>query len=174
MRLFFALTVSILLSLTAKAAEPIPQLAPLAPFIGTWKTTSGSVDGSDKFEDVQKWEWAFSGKILKLTHSVNQGAYYGESLIGWDAQQQKIVYRYVNNAGFYTDGTITPIEDGIEVHEYVRGALAGPSETLSGYKIDDEGRIQAWSKFKTNDKWGEASTVTYERAPSAVVIFKDK
>ena len=158
---------------SVKAAEPIKELQVLAPFIGTWKTVGGSVDGSQNFEDVSKWEWAMGGKIVKITHSVNKGAYFGESLIGWDAQQEKIVYRYVNNAGFYTDGVITPGENGIDIHEFVRGAKGGPTETMANYRIDADGTMKAWSKFKADGNWGEASNVTYERSPDAVVIFKD-
>lgn len=173
MHLIPAIILTVLFSFSLKAAEPIPELKSLEPFIGTWKTVSGSADGSQNFEDVSKWEWAFGGKIVKITHSVNQGSYFGESLIGWDAQQGKIVYRYVNNAGFYTDGVITPTSDGIEVHEYVRGANSGPSETLSGYKIDEQGNMVTWSKFKTDDKWGETNKSVYASSPDATVVFKD-
>jgi hypothetical protein len=173
MRILASALIGLILTATSLSADPIKELSPLAPFIGTWKTTGGSVDGTQSFEDVSRWQWAFGGKIVKITHSVNQGAYFGESLISWDGQQQKIVYRYVNNAGFYTDGVITPVDDGIEVHEFVRGSLSGPTETLSGYRVDSDGLMQAWSKFKADGKWGEATTVSYAQAPNAEPIFKD-
>lgn len=174
MKTIFAAIILCALSLPAHANEPIPELAPLAPFIGSWKTIGGSVDGSNKFEDISKWEWAFGGKIVKITHSVNQGAYYGESLIGWDAQQEKIVYRYVNNAGFYTDGVITPQENGaISVHEMVRGSLSGPSETLSEYRVGEDGLLHTWAQLKTGEIWSEKNIATYKRSPDAVVVFKD-
>lgn len=161
-------------SFATKAIEPLKELSALAPFIGTWQTIGDSVDGSSDFEDISKWEWAFGGKIVKITHSVNKGAYYGESLIGWDAQQQKIIYRYVNNAGFFTDGIITPKENNaISVHEIVRGSRSGPSETLSEYWIDENGMLKAWSQLKTGDKWSEKNNVAYKPAPDAAVIFKD-
>jgi hypothetical protein len=159
------ITLSIfVVSLSISAAEPIKELSPLSPFIGTWQTVGGSVDGSDDFEDISRWEWAFDGKIVKITHSVNQGAYYGESLIGWDAQKSEIVYRYVNNAGFFTDGVITPVSDArISVHEVVRGSTSGPTETLSEYWIDEAGLLKAWSKLKIDGKWTEQNDVSYAR-----------
>lgn len=159
----------LLLAMPARA-EPLEELASLAPFIGTWKTVSGAVDGSDNFTDVSKWEWVLKGRVVRITHSVNDGAYAGESLIHWDGQQGKIIYRYVTTADFFTDGVITPTADGISVHEYVRGASSGPTETRSSYSIKD-GKIHAWSQFLTDGTWSEKSDVVYEPAPGAEVTL---
>jgi len=51
----------------------------------------------------------------------------------------------------------------------VRGASSGPTETLSHYELDDDGRIHAWSKFLTDGAWTKPSNVTYEAAPDAEV-----
>lgn len=169
MRLLVGLSF-IIFSIGATAAEPISALKPLAPFIGTWTSISGSVDGSEKFEDVAKWEWAFKGQVVRITHSVNQGAYAGESLIHWDDTAGKIIYRYVNTAGFYTDGTIIPKSDGsIDVHEYVRESKSGPTESLSNYRLEN-GQIKAWSKFKKDGEWAEPRHITYKATPDAAVI----
>lgn len=157
-----------LFSPAAKAAEPIDELAPLTPFIGTWRSVSGAVDGTDTFTDISKWEWILAGRVVRITHNVNDGDYAGESLIHWDGQQGKIIYRYVNTADFFTDGVITPTDGGINVHEYVRGASSGPTETRSFYGIKD-GQIHAWSQFLTDGEWSEKSDVVYERAPMAQV-----
>ena len=153
---YLAVLLVAILSFGAHAA-PLEQLKPLAPFIGIWTAASGTADSSDKFEDVAKWEWAFGGKVVRITHSVNKGAYAGESLIHWDDVEEKIIYRYVNTATFYTDGIITPQPDGsIQVHEFVRGSNTGPTESLSGYKVEND-ILVTWSKFKTDGKWGERS-----------------
>lgn len=169
---YLTLLCAVFLSTTVQATSAQEKLSVLAPFIGTWTSVSGSVDSSENFQDVAKWEWAFGGNVVRIIHSVNKGDYAGESLIHWDDVQGKIIYRYVNTASFYTDGTITPQADGsIEVHEYVRGSKDGPTESLSGYRVD-QGRIVAWSKFKTNGKWAEPSQVTYDRTPGAEIVIK--
>lgn len=166
MRLFLVVALAFA-SLTAQAQGPIKELAALASFTGkTWKSVSGSVDGSENFTDVSKWEWAMHGRAVRITHSICDGSYGGESLIHWDAQQQKIIFRYVTTAGFYTDGEITPVENGIEVHEFVRGALGGPTETRSAYIMKD-GEMHGWAQIKADGEWGETSTFRYVQAPNA-------
>ena len=172
MRIFTVFVLAALFSFSAAATDPIAELKSLAPYAGVWQTVPMTGGSDKKFKDVQKWEWVFGGRAMRLTHSVNDGAYAGESLIHWDGAQQKIIYRYVNTETFYTDGVITPTGDGLEVREFVRGATTGPTESLSGYRIED-GKLIAWSKFKTNGKWGEIGTYIYERAPDAALIFKD-
>lgn len=169
---YLAVILSTMFSFGAHAA-PLEQMKSLTPFIGLWTTASGTADGSDKFEDVAKWEWAFGGKVVRITHSVNKGAYAGESLIHWDDAKEKIIYRYVNTATFYTDGIITPQPDGsIQVHEFVRGSKTGPTESLSGYKVENDVLV-TWSKFKTGGEWGERSDFSYNRTPNADVVIKD-
>ena len=166
MRLLLA-SILVFMTVGARAHEPIAALTPLAPFAGkTWKSVSGSVDGSEDFTDISRWEWAMHGKAVRITHSVGDGSYGGESLIHWDDQQQKIIFRYVTTAGFYTDGVITPTEDGIEVHEFVRGAKSGPTETRSAYMIRD-GEMHGWAQLKTNGKWGEVSNFRYIQSPGS-------
>jgi len=170
MRLFLFIMTTLIAAAGTKA-EPIKELAALAPFTGkTWRSVSGSVDGSADFSDVSKWEWTLGGRVVRITHSVNQGAYAGESLIHWDDVKEKIIFRYVTTAGFYTDGVISATDGGIEVHEIVGGAKSGPSETLSGYSVRD-GRLYTWAKIKANGEWSEISETVYEQAPGAEVVF---
>ncbi|WP_262689954.1 hypothetical protein [Kordiimonas aestuarii] len=161
----------VLSGFSAVAGEPIKELAALSPFAGkTWRTASGSVDGSENATDISKWEWAMHGRAVRITHSVNGGSYAGESLIHWDGQQEKIIFRYVTTASFYTDGIITPVEGGIEVHEFVRGAKSGPTETRSAYMLKD-GEMHGWAQLKTDGEWGEISEFRYEEAPDAVPVI---
>lgn len=159
----------LLLAPAGQATDPIPELAPLVPFTGkTWR----AVGNDDGFEDVARWEWILKGRVMRITHVVGDGAYAGESVIHWDDVQEKIIYRYVTTAGFYTDGVITPVDGGFDVHEYVRGAKSGPTETLSGYRIKD-GQMHTWAKLLTDGKWSEVSEYVYEEAPGIEVILPE-
>jgi len=167
MRLIPILIVAALVCFPAKAADPIPPLKLLAPFTGTWQQVIAA-DAKNR-ADVQKWEWAFKGKVVRIIHG--SGDYGGESLIHWDAQQEKIIFRYVTNAGFYTDGVMTANPEGFDVHEFVRGAKSGPTEVVSKYSITADGALQIIAKFKMAGEWAEEFTSLYKRAPGAEVLY---
>ena len=167
MRLIPILILAALFNLPAKAANPIPPLQQLAPFTGTWtQVIAASAKGNP---DVQRWEWAFKGKVVRIIHG--SGDYGGESLIHWDAQQKKIIFRYVTNAGFYTDGVMTPTQEGFDVHEFVRGSKSGPSEVATKYSITADGTMKVIGKFKMAGKWAEEFTSVYKRTPDAEVKY---
>ncbi|UTW60130.1 hypothetical protein KFE96_07415 [Kordiimonas sp. SCSIO 12603] len=168
MRFIYSMLILLCVSANVRAAEPLEQLKGLIPFIGTWTSLSDTPDPRKRFIDVTRWEWAFGGKVVRIIHSVNDGAYAGESLIHWDNVDQQIIYRYVNNGGFYTDGVITERSYGsIIVHEYIRGTTEdGPTETRAGYSIRN-GQMYSWTQFKLRGVWGEKSEVIYERTPNA-------
>ena len=52
-----------------------------------------------------------NGNGLRITHSVNNGEYGGESIIMWDEELGKFVSFYFTTAGFYTQATVE-IYDG--------------------------------------------------------------
>jgi len=61
------------------------HLRPLGQFIGkTWRGKSPNADPDKPFEDVSRWERALNGQAVRILHSVNEGAYGGETLIVWD------------------------------------------------------------------------------------------
>jgi len=167
MRIFIAIIIVVFTRFSAHASEPISEMRGLAPFTGTWEQVM--TDDAKSKPDVQVWEWAFGGKVVRIIHG--NGSYGGESLIHWDSQQEKIIFRYITNAGFYTDGIMTPAEHGFDVHEHIRGAKSGPSEALSHYRITGGGNLHVKAKFKMNDVWGEPFTSTYKPAPDAVVKY---
>lgn len=167
MHILLVAVIATLLSFSTKAAEPIPEMVALAPYVGTWEQVL--TDGSTEQPDIQKWEWAFKGKVVRILHG--NGNYGGESLIHWDGVQQKILFRYVTNDGFYTDGVMTPTETGFDVIETIGGAKAGPSEVRSAYSITAEGRLQIKARFKMNGKWQKGFTNTYKHNADAVVRY---
>jgi len=143
------------------------KLAPIAPYIGTWSASLG-----DGVTDVSKWEWIMGGKAVQITHSINDGAYGGRSIVHWNGERESIAYRYVTTARFFTEGNIHVKDDGsLEVEEIVWGNMDGASETRSGYSIKD-GKMHTWSQLKYGIKWGDVSNAVYSRTPDAKVIFK--
>ncbi|MCH7675779.1 hypothetical protein IH879_12605 [candidate division KSB1 bacterium] len=79
------------------------HLKPLSPFIGkTWRGKSPNADPDKPFEDVSRWESALNGQAVRILHSVNEGAYGGETLVVWDRKKESLVFYYFTTEGFYT------------------------------------------------------------------------
>jgi hypothetical protein len=155
------------------AAEPKldEHLTVLAPYVGkTWKGEFKNSTKEKPLFDVARWEVALKGKAVRITHSVNDGVYGGESLIVWDAKSQKLVSYYFTTAGFFTEGMIE-INDGRLVHrEVVHGQQPGVSEVESVNELRD-GRMYVKSRFLRNGEWVDAHEITYVEAAEAKVVL---
>jgi len=151
-------------------AEP---LKPFAPFIGkTWKGEFKNSTREKPLFDVARWERGLNGKAVRVLHSVNDGAYGGETIITWDAAKKSVVYWYFTTAGFRTEGTMKH-EDGKWIgHEIVAGAAGGITEVKSTSTILPDGRLRVTAEYLKDGKWGVGREVNYREAPEAKVIFK--
>ena len=82
-------------------------LKPLQTYIGkTFKGEFADSTPENPTYDIQYWERALNGNAIKITHSVNNGEYGGESMIMWDAKLGSLVSWYFTTAGFYTKATV--------------------------------------------------------------------
>jgi len=156
----------LLLTTPAYAGDGVDEnLQFLTPFIGTWKA-----EIAENTYDVTHYDWILGGKALRIMHSVNDGNYGGEALVHWNEEKQAITYRYVTTAAFYTEGTISPTQNGFEAHETVHGNGGGITESRAGYEMKD-GEIHSWSQFRKDGEWTEKSKTTYLKAAEAEVKF---
>lgn len=144
------------------------KLMVFTPFIGTWEA-----EFADGTRDVSQYEWILGGKAIRIMHSINDGDYGGEALIHWNTDKEVINYRYVTTTTFYTEGTITPAENGFDAHEIVHGNMGGITETRAGYTMKG-GDIHVWSQFLKDGEWAEKTQATYVKAPDATVNFQSK
>ena len=91
MKKLFVIAICLLLQTFANQAQALDEkLKIFEPYLGTWESTfsNGAVD-------VSHWESALNGTTLRTLHSINDGAYGGESLIFWDNKKQKLVFFYI-------------------------------------------------------------------------------
>ena len=78
-----------------------PQLEPLRPLLDkTWKGAFKNSTPEKPIVDVMRWERALNGKAVRVLHSVNEGAYGGETIFRWDDKNQVVTYHYFTTAGF--------------------------------------------------------------------------
>ncbi len=92
--------------------EQVAIFGHLTNYIG--KTYRGTpIDGGpDAKDDIQHWSWVLGGAAIKISHAIEDGSYGGDSYVYKDAATGELVYIYITNAGFRTDGTITLNPDG--------------------------------------------------------------
>ena len=96
------------------------------PYIG--KTYEGEFAESTPEKpvfDVQYWERILNGNGIKITHSVNDGEYGGESIIMWDLKSESLQSWYFTTAGFYTEATVTFEDKKVVSIEKVTGNQNG-------------------------------------------------
>jgi hypothetical protein len=149
------------------------QLEPLRPFLGkTWKGHFKNSTPEKPIIDVSRWERALNGRAIRILHSVNDGAYGGETLLFWDAKKESLVFYYFTTAGFHTTGTMT-IKDGqVTAHETVTGSADGVTEVKSSSEIRSDGSLVSKSEYLKEGKWVPGHEVTYQEDAKAEVVFK--
>lgn len=191
-----ALTALLALPLTARepVEEPAPETAPestvaqpdglvpnrdnplaaLAPFVGrTWRGTFAGATEEQPMEDVARWEWALSGRAIRVSHSLNGGAYGGETLLMEDPEGDGLVFYYFTTADFYTRGS-SEIENGKLVsEETVVGDAGGVTALRSVAELLSDGRLRVTSRHRRDGVWEDGPTVIYAEDPTARVVFHD-
>ncbi len=108
------------------ASNPLDVYAPLAGHCWRGEFPHG------KATDEHCFTWVYDGRHLRDVHVVrgdDGGEYRGETIYSWDEKRGRIVYRYWNSFGGYSDGDIVETD----------GELVSPEERYAG----KDGREQA-------------------------------
>jgi hypothetical protein len=163
-------------SLAAVAADALPlnsHLESLRPLLEkTWKGTFKDSKPDKPTVDVQKWERALNGQAIRILHSINDGAYGGETLLIWDEQRKTISFYYFTTDGFMTTGTLEPRDGKFITHEDVKGNANGVTEVRATSEILSDGKFHVKAEYLQNGEWTPGHEVTYEEALGAKVVFK--
>lgn len=159
-----------------RAAEPLPldeHLEPLRPFLGkTWRGEFKNSTPDKPIIDVARWERALNGKAIRVLHSINDGAYGGETIIRWDQESKKIVYHYYTTAGFMTSGTMTLADGKLIGFEKVSGDANGVTEVRSTAELRPDGTLLTKAEYRKNGQPSGGREALYTEAPNAEVKFK--
>jgi hypothetical protein len=155
------------------AASLDPHLEALRPLLEkTWKGQFKDSKPDKPTIDVARWERALNGKAIRMLHSINDGAYGGETLFVWDDKKQTVVFYYFTTAGFMTTGTLA-IKDGKFITtESVSGNANGVTEIRGTSEIGSDAAFHVKSEYLKNGDWVPGHEVTYREAPDAKVNFK--
>jgi hypothetical protein len=158
----------------AAAAGMNEHLAPLAPLLGkTWKGTVSPPGATKPAVDVSRFELALNGQAVRNRHSIDDGAYGGETFIVWEEEKRSLVYYYFTTAGFYTTGTMRAQDGAIVSHEVVKGKAGGITEVKATSRLLPDGRLHVKSRHLKNGQWEDGRETFYALDPQAVVRFKE-
>lgn len=162
----------------AALAQPAPPpeavsgpaaYAPFQPLIG--KTWRGAATHQPGVEDIQRWDWAVGGHAVRVVHSVNDGAYAGETLIFRDRDSGDYVFHYFTTGGFHTTGLMKTTGPGtFDVDETVHGA-DGIERLRSKAELGGDGVYRVRSSAEQDGEWVEVGGFDYREDASATVVM---
>lgn len=176
MRILFTCLVVTLLTISASSigqeSKPFAkELKFFQPYLGTWYAVFEQKEGKPIVADVAKWQRVLNGKALKTIHSVNDGAYGGESIIFWDKNKQKYVFYYFTTADFMTTGEIEVLsENSFAAYEDVSGESQmskGISKVRSISTLTKD-KITVQTSYLKNSEWTTPETRIYHRSDKEV------
>ncbi|TKB47553.1 hypothetical protein E8M12_01000 [Thalassotalea mangrovi] len=145
-----------------------PKLAMFQPYFGGWQANMGKNQQGEEMIDVSVWQRALNGNAVRTLHSINDGAYGGESLIFWDESEQKIKFYYFTTASFYTSGWMEITGDNqFTAFEDVTGSEQGITQVKSTSELS-ENEITISTSYLKNGEWTEPQVRKYVRSDRAV------
>jgi len=150
-----------------------PHLQDFDQFIG--KTYKGEFLNStpDKpLYDISKWERALNGNAIKITHSVNNGEYGGETFIMWDSSEKGLVSWYFTTAGFMHTAFVELTEKKYISVEDVSNNQNGIKKVKTTIELMPNGDLISSVKYLINQSWVAAHELIYYQDEGANVIFK--
>lgn len=149
------------------------ELAMFQPYLGTWYSVFKEENGKPVVSDVSKWQRVLNGKALKTIHSVNNGAYGGESIIFWDKKKNKLVFYYFTTADFMTQGEIEILSpNSFVAYEDVDGnseMSKGISKVRSTSTLSKDKLVVSTSYLK-NGEWTKPEQREYRRSTKKVIF----
>ena len=164
---------SLLIAQNSEMKNLSKHLAAFEPYIGnTYKGEFAESTPENPVFDIQLWERILNGNGIKITHSVNDGEYGGESIIMWDLKSESLQSWYFTTAGFTTNA-LMHFEDGKLISlEDVTGNENGITKVKAIIQFLENGDLQNSSKYLMNDKWVDGHTIYYKETPDAKIVFK--
>ncbi|WP_298444374.1 hypothetical protein [uncultured Ferrimonas sp.] len=140
-------------------AEPLQQFA---PYVGkTWRGEFSDSTAAKPMIDVSHWSVALQGQAVRITHSLNQGEYEGETMIVFNGQTQQLEFFYFTTAGFYTIGRAEFDGSAFVSYEQVSGNSDGITEVKAEINLVDANTMTQQAHYLKNGRWVKGHSARY-------------
>lgn len=169
----FLLASSAMFAAETQEAFLHPELESFRPFLNT--TYRGEFTNSTPEKpviDISQWERHLNGNAIRVTHSINQGEYGGESIIFWDSSKKTLVGYYFTTGGFFTVAEIQVKDGSVISREQVTGNQNGITEVKATATLNKDGSMTTKSEYLKEGKWVPGHSATYYPTNEHKVIFK--
>lgn len=151
-----------------QSGELHEKLAVFKPYLGGWTADMGKNQQGEQMTDVSVWQRALNGNAVRTLHSINDGAYGGESLIFWDESEKKVKFYYFTTASFFTSGWMEITgENEFTAYEDVTGSEQGITQVKSTSELS-ENEITISTSYLKNGEWTQPQVRVYVRSEKAV------
>ena len=119
-------------------------------------------DGStEPNPDTQSWEWALGGSAILIKHALADGSYGGDTYVYKDAQSEDLVYVYITNAGFRTEGVMVVNEDGSYTAEEAVEGHPTITKVRSTSTLNEDGTSSMTSEYLDAGEWKPGHAFIY-------------
>ena len=146
-----------------KAYRPLNKetFGALASLVGLRLRGTPEDGSSERAPDIQQWEWALGGTAILIRHALEDGSYGGDTYVYKDAASGDLVYVYITNAGFRTEGVIQLNDDASYTAEEDVAGHPTITKVRSTSVINGDGSTNMSSQYFDGGEWVPGHAFTY-------------
>ena len=172
-RILYILVPIIFISAQTKSKTFLSEhLNGLKPFIGnTYKGNFINSTKENPMIDIISFERALNGNAVKVTHSVNNGEYGGETMVMWNSEKEGLQSWYFTSAGSLTIQNVQIKKDTFISIEDVAGNKNGITKVKTIIEVLHGNRIQKRTKYLMNNLWKDGSEIIYNKVNDLKPVF---
>ena len=170
--LYFLLP-ALIVSAQTKSEPPLSDhLIEMKPFIGnTYKGNFINSTKENPMIDIISFERALNGNAVKVTHSVNNGEYGGETMVMWNSEKEGLQSWYFTSAGSLTIQNVQIKKDAFICIEDVAGNKNGITKVKTIIEVLHGNQIQKRTKYLMNNLWKDGSEIIYNKVNDLKPVF---
>ena len=144
----------------------------LKPFIGnTYKGNFINSTKENPMIDIISFERALNGNAVKVTHSVNNGEYGGETMVMWNSEKEGLQSWYFTSAGSLTIQNVQIKKDTFTSIENVEGNQNGLTKVKTIIEVLRGNQIKKRTKYLMNNLWKDGIETIYNKVNEHKPVF---